>query len=91
MFTVIICDEHIINDCHNKYYIYLKPFLDNEEFAFCKWDTSGNTLNEAVPELKEIIGNKNEWRAIIVNDSSTWNFEAVNKRNPFNYVDSINN
>lgn len=27
MFTVIICDEHIINDCHNKYYIYLKPFL----------------------------------------------------------------
>lgn len=91
MFTVIICDEHIINDCHNKYYIYLKPFLDNEEFAFCKWDVSGNSLDEAVPELKEIIGNKNEWRAIIVNDSSTWNFDAVNKRNPFNYVDSINN
>lgn len=91
MFTVIICDEHIINDCHNKYYIYLKPFLDNEEFAFCKWNVPGNTLDEAVPELKEIIGNKSEWRAIIVNDSSTWNFDAVNKRNPFNYVDSVNN
>lgn len=91
MFTVIICDKHIINDCRNKYYIYLKPFLDNEEFAFCKWHVSGNSLEEAVPELKEIIGNKNKWRAVIVNDSSTWSFDAVNKRNPFNYVDSINN
>lgn len=90
MFTVIICDEHIINDCHNKYYIYLKPFLDNTEFAFCKWDVSGSSLDEAVPELKETVETKNEWRAIIVNDSSTWNFDAVNKRNPFNYVDSIN-
>lgn len=88
MFTVVICDEHIINDCHNKYYIYFKPFLDNEEFTFCKWNTAGNSLDEAVPELKDIIGQKSEWRAVIVNDSSTWDFDAVNKRNPFDYADS---
>ena len=91
MFTVIICDEHIINDCHNKYNIYLKPFLNNEEVVFCKWNTAGETLDEAVPNLKKEIGNKNEWRAIVVNDSSTWDFDSVNKRNPFNYVDSKNN
>ena len=91
MFTVIICDEHIINDCHNKYNIYLKPFLSSEEFVFCKWDTTGETLDEAVPELKESIGSKSEWRAIIVNDNATWDFASVNKRNPFNYVDSKNN
>ncbi len=65
--------------------------MDNEDVVFCKWNTSGDTLEEALPELKEIIGNKNEWRAIIVNDNSTWDFDSVNKRNPFNYVDSINN
>ena len=91
MFTVIICDEHIIEDCHKKFYIYLKPFLDNEEFVFCNWNTTADSLDEAVPELKEIIRNKVEWRAIIVNDSFTWDFDSVNKRNPFNYVDSKNN
>ena len=91
MFTVVICDEHIINDCQNKYYIYLKPFLDNEEFVFCKWNVSGSSFDEAVPELKELIGNKKEWRAIIVNDNSTWDVDSVNKRNPFNYVDSVKN
>lgn len=91
MFTVVICDEHIIDDCHNKYYIYLKPFLDNDDFAFCKWNINGDTLDDAVPELKEIIGNKIEWRTLIVNDSSTWDFDSVNKRNPFNYVNSVNN
>ncbi|MBO5060793.1 MAG: hypothetical protein J6C82_07765 [Clostridia bacterium] len=90
MFTVLICDKHIINDCHNKYYIYFKPFLDDKNFAFCSWNTQASSLDEAVPELKSIIRGKKEWRAIVVNDSSTWDFNSVNKRNPFNFVDSQN-
>ncbi len=89
MFTVVICDEHIINDCRHKYYVYLKPFLKNNEFKFCKWNCTGNTLDEAVPELRDLISHKKEWRVIVVNDRSTWNFEAVNKRNPFDYVNSF--
>ena len=88
MFTVLICDKHIIDDCHNKYYVYLKPFLDNDSFAFCQWNTEGKSFDEAMPELKNIIRNKKEWRAIIVNDSSTWDFNLVDRRNPFNFVDS---
>lgn len=88
MFTVIICDEHIIKDCYHKYHIYLKPFFDNDNFAFCAWNAKAETLDEALPKLKAIIQHKKEWRAIVVNDSSTWGFEGVNKRNPFDYVDS---
>lgn len=88
MFTVIICDEHIIKDCCGKYHIYLKPFFDSDSFAFCAWNAQAETLDEALPELKSIIRHKKEWRAVIVNDSSTWGFSVVNKRNPFDFVDS---
>lgn len=90
MFTVIICDEHIIKDCCKKYHMYLKPFFKDGDFAFCQWNSSADSLSEAVPELENLIRHKKEWRAFIVNDSSTWGFDAVNKRNPFNYVDSLN-
>lgn len=86
MFTVLICDKHVEEDCHGKFYMYLKPFLKNEDFAFCTWDATGETVDEALPELKNIIRSKSEWRAVIVNDSSTWSYDAVNKRNPFDYV-----
>lgn len=89
MFTVLICDKHIEEDCYGKYYMYLKPFLKNDDFAFCTWDSSGETVDEALPELKNIIRSKNEWRAVVVNDSSTWNYDSVNKRNPFDYVGDI--
>lgn len=88
MFTVIICDEHIIKDCYHKYHIYLKPFFDNNNFAFCEWNTKADNLDEAVPKLKEAIQHKKEWQAIVVNDSSTWGFDGVNKRNPFDYLNS---
>lgn len=90
MFTVIVCDEHIIKDCYQKYHIFFKPFLDSDNFSFCEWNHKGDTLEEALPGLKDLIRHRKEWRAIIVNDSSTWGFDAVNKRNPFNYVDSVN-
>lgn len=88
MFTVIICDEHIIKDCYHKYHIYLKPFFDNNNFAFCEWNTNADNLDEAVPKLKDVVQHKKEWRAIVVNDSSTWGFDGINKRNPFDYVNS---
>ena len=45
-------------------------------------------MDEALPKLKAIIQHKKEWRAIVVNDSSTWGFDRVNKRNPFDFIDS---
>lgn len=88
MFTVIICDKHIIKDCYHKYHIYLKPFFDKDVFAFCEWNSEANTLETALPDLKSLIQQKKEWRAIIVNDSYTWGFDAVNKQNPFDFVDA---
>ncbi len=88
MFTVLICDKRIIDDCYHKYHIYLKPLLNNPDIALCSWDITGDTLDDALPGLKDLIRQKKDWRAVIVNDRNTWGFDAVNKRNPFDYVDS---
>jgi hypothetical protein len=88
MFTVIICDKHVIEDCRRKYHIYLNPFYDSESFVFCEWNSRAQSFDEAVPALRELIVHKSEWRAIIINDASTWGgSEYVDKRNPFDYVD----
>lgn len=86
MFTVIICDKAVIKDCTSKYNIHLKPLLDNKDYAFCSWNPQGETLGEAVPDLRKIISIKKEWRAFILADHHT---EVLNhdKVNPFDVVE----
>jgi dGTP triphosphohydrolase len=54
MFTVVICNRAVVDDCKSKYAIYLKPFLEKSGYAFCRWDPKGATLAEAVPDLYEL-------------------------------------
>lgn len=88
MFTVIICDRHIIDDCNSNYYIYLKPLLENNNYAFCEWDTSGESLETAVPGLKNAINRHSQWRALIVLDRYTSGYDLITKRNPFDVVNA---
>ena len=57
MFTVIVCDEHIIKDCYQKYHIFFKPFLNSDNFSFCEWNHKGDTLEEASKEVTVIFNN----------------------------------
>lgn len=86
MFTVIICDKAIIEDCTIKYKIYFQPLLDNKEIAFCPWYPEATTLEEAVPELNELIESKQDWRAVIVQDRRVLSEELISQPNPFDYV-----
>lgn len=86
VFTVVICDESIIKDCEEKYRIYLEPLLRNEDYAFCKWNIYGESLEEALPDLKELIAKKRKWRAVMIADKNVIGNTNINKRNPFNFV-----
>lgn len=86
MFTVVICGKQLIDDCFRKYHIYFEPFLNNDDIAFCEWDASADSLETAVPQLKELISQRKEWRAVVVNDNSVFDSEVQNRRNPFDYV-----
>ena len=86
MFTVIICEKSIIEDCTSKYKIHFKPLLDNKEIAFCSWYPEATTFEETVPELNELIKSKQDWRAVVVHDRHVISDDLIYKPNPFDFV-----
>lgn len=86
LFTVIICDQNVINDCKNKYKIHFSPLLDNKEIAFCSWYPEASTLEEAVPDLNEVIKSKQDWRAVVISDRHVTSEKLIHQPNPFDYV-----
>ena len=88
MFTVVICNRALVDDCKTKYAIYLKPFLEKSGYAFCRWDPKGTTLQEAVPELYDLTAHKKQWRALIVADLSVLGYTGIARNNPYNFVES---
>ncbi len=83
MFTVLIAEKSYIDAIRTDDKLFFEPFLNNKDLAFCYWNTKGQTLKEAVPELQDIVGKKKEWRAIIINNLSE---EIARLRNPFDVV-----
>ncbi len=80
MFTVVIAEKEFI-DLFNKFETFLLPLFDKSRIAFCEWNKDGRNLDEAVPELYELIVQQKKWRAIIVSNNN------INSINPFDYVD----
>lgn len=67
-----------------------KPFVDEGSIAFCDWNESGTDVRSSVPDLYNIVRGKKEWRALIVNTDSIYDYRGVfrpNKNNPFDYSD----
>ncbi len=84
MFTVLIAEKEHIDAIRKENKLFFEPFLKSKELAFCCWNPSGRTLNDAVPELLDIVGRKKPWRAVILNNNSE---EFMKARNPFDTVD----
>ena len=64
-----------------EYGAFLRPFMKPNNVSFCAWNTGGQTLDEAVPDLITAVARNQDWRAIIV-----CNEQGLKQRNPFNIV-----
>ncbi len=91
MFTTIICDKRIINDCKDKYYSFLKP-LDSGNFTFLEWNVNGKNIYDAVPGLKEVSEKHKEWQALIINSIETSDYDFINckSENPLDIYGQLN-
>lgn len=78
MLTVIIAEKHIIEQ-YEQNSMLLAPFA-NEETVFCRWNCEGRSIEEMLPDLKNIISFNSSWRAVVVTDM---NNETLN---PFDFV-----
>ena len=80
MFTVVIAEkEHL--DSIQENMVFLEPFIDKRNVAFCEWKTDEQSLKESVPKLEETVSRRDSWRAVIV-----CNEDGLNQKNPFDLV-----
>ena len=87
MFTVIIQSKRS-SDLMKDYKFLFKPFVDEGSIAFCDWNESGTDVRSCVPDLYNIVRGKKEWRALILNTDSIYDYKGVfcpNRNNPFDY------
>ena len=80
MITVIIADNSFLQKVKS-YDIFLQPLIDKSRLAFCEWNPEGESIEEMVPGLYDILEYQEEWRAVIINN------DGFDKKNPFDRVD----
>ncbi|MBQ2827807.1 MAG: hypothetical protein IJF20_01045 [Clostridia bacterium] len=89
MFTVIIQSKRS-SDLMKDYKFLFKPFVDDGLISFCDWNESGTDVRSSVPDLYNVVKGKKEWRALILNTDSVYDYKGVlcpDRRNPFDYSD----
>lgn len=87
MFTVIIQSKRSSDLMKNHKFLF-KPFIDDGSVAFCDWNESGTDIKSSVPDLYNIVRGKKEWRALIINTDSVFDYKGTvcpNRNNPFDY------
>ena len=86
MFTVIICSEKFYNQTKRNYSHVVEAVSKSDDCAFCIWDTDKALFEDALPDLESLLVGRSKWRAVVVHDSITFGIDAIDKRNPFDYV-----
>lgn len=86
VYSVIIQNQKTMDEFAKYQPLYMEA-INNDRIGVCKWIESGTTIDTVVPELSNLINDKEEWRAIIVrfeDESAKAGFES-NKQNPYNF------
>lgn len=81
IFTLIIASQDVFEK-FDTYYAFIQPILNSPDIALCKWNPTGETIDEALPSLSKLLEGKESWRAILIQDDE----KMALKLNPFDYV-----
>lgn len=87
MYTVIILNKRS-SDLMKDYKFLFKPFVDEGLIGFCDWNESGTDVKSSVPDLYNMIRGKKDWRAMVINTDSAWNYRDTpvpSRGNPFDF------
>ncbi len=85
MYTVLIQNKKTMNIFHKYHPLFLNYLKGN--VGCCRWIESGQSVDTAVPELRNVINDKEAWRAIIVRieDEDDMQRFAENEENPYDF------
>ena len=93
MKTVLFIDKgsEEIWDSYLRYDFILAEYEKAGDFHVCDWNPSALTVRDAIPELKEIVGDEEEWQAVIACDLGAPELAARDDPhfdNPYDFPDN---
>ncbi len=86
-YSVIIQNKKTL-DAFTRFEPFFMEAINNNRIGVCKWNESGTTIDTAIPEIRELTNDKEEWCAIIVrfeDDDLMSDFES-GEQNPYDFV-----
>lgn len=86
MYSVLIQNQKTI-ELFQEFHPLFMEAMNRNQIGVCRWMEPGTTVDTALPELRELIEDKEEWRAIIVRviDEDDMGQYAYDPRNPFDF------
>lgn len=86
MYSVLIQNQSTMESFHEFHPFFMEEILNNQ-IGVCRWIESGNSVDTALPELCEMTGDKEHWRAIIVRVTDETEMQATkaDPNNPYDF------
>lgn len=86
MFSVLIQNQKTI-EIFQEFHPIFTEAMNQGKIGVCRWMEPGTTVDTALPELKELIEDKEEWRAIIVRilDEDAMSMYETVPLNPYDF------
>ena len=89
IYSVLIQNEKSLNS-FNEFNELFVHAINRQQIGICKWNEAGTDMETALPDLIDLVDEKEEWRAVIVlteHDESEW---ETARNNPFDFAISEN-
>lgn len=65
MYSVLFLTQKMM-EAFEAYRPIFLPLLKRGSMGICQWMEAGTTVDTAIPGIYELIGDKEEWRAVIL-------------------------
>lgn len=88
MYSVLIQNQKTMESFRHFYPLFLDA-VNYGRVGVCQWMEAGDTVETAVPELYQLVDDKEEWRAIIVRiDDETDEDHLTVQGNPYDFLEN---
>lgn len=89
VFSVLIQNEKTI-ESFNRYYPLFLNAINEGKLGVCRWLEAGTVIDAAVPELYDMVRDREEWRAVIVRveDESPMAACQAQPDNPYDFLEN---
>lgn len=86
-YSVIILNAKTM-EAFSRYQPLFADALNSDKIGVCKWSESGTTVDSALPELRNLTDDKEEWRAVIVRyiDDNCMDSCESSPENPYDFL-----